>query len=84
MLFLITQVHSPENCPKDVPGGMKTLYNEEASGVSLKAIYATHAAHTITYIVEADKYESIAQFLEPGMKRATVTITPVGMGPIKG
>ncbi|MEE9325501.1 MAG: hypothetical protein V3U90_08150 [Dehalococcoidia bacterium] len=35
MLFMITQAHTPEACPKDV-GGADVLINRNAEGVTLK------------------------------------------------
>lgn len=81
MLFHITQIHSPELCPKD-EGGSKTLYNPGAEGITLKAMYGAFAEHIIYYIVEADSMMSINQFLMPGFKHCTSTITPVSEEPI--
>ena len=36
MLFMITQVHTPQTCPKD-EGGADVLINKNAQGVSVKA-----------------------------------------------
>jgi hypothetical protein len=81
MLFLITQVHTPENCPKEV-GGSKTLYDPNAEGVKLKAMYGAFAQHVIYYIVDADSPQAIDKFLDPGWLRCTSTITPVSDVPI--
>lgn len=76
MLFLITQEHTPESCPKDV-GGSKTLYNPKAEGVTLKAVYGAFSEHVIYYIVEADSLDAIHKFLDPGWTRCSATVTPV-------
>jgi hypothetical protein len=34
--------------------------------------------HVIYYLVEADSLDAIHQFLDPGFKRCTSKITPVG------
>lgn len=81
MLFLIIQEHTPENCPKDV-GGSKALYNENTSGVNLKAAYGDYAHHTLYYIVEADDLTAINHFLGPGWMRCTAKIFPVSPEPI--
>lgn len=81
MLFLITQTHTPENCPKDV-GGSKTLYDPNAEGVKLRAMYGAFSQHVIYYIVEADSLEAVHKFLDPGWKRCTATVTPVSEEPI--
>jgi len=81
MLFHITQRHTPELCPKD-EGGSKTLYDPNAKGVDLKAIYGAFAEHVIYYVVEANDIETVNNFLFPGFKRCTHTITPVSQVPI--
>jgi len=76
MLFHITQVHTPEQCPRDV-GGAKALYNDKAEGCKLVALYGAYAEHVVYYIVEADTVEAIYGFLDPGWLRCDATITPV-------
>lgn len=76
MLFLITQVHTPENCPKKT-GGSQALYDPNAEGVKLKAMYGAFAQHVMYYIVEADSQQAIYKFLDPGWIYCTSTITPV-------
>ena len=39
--------------------------------------------HIIWYLVEADNLTAISNFLDPGMKRCTCTVEPVGEEPIK-
>ena len=81
MLFIITQTHAPESCPKD-EGGSKTLYNPNAKGIKLRAMYGAFAEHLIYYVVEADSQAALHQFLLPGFKRCDCTITPVSEEPI--
>jgi hypothetical protein len=81
MLFLITQTHPPELCPKD-DGGSKTLYDPKAEGVKLHAIYGAYPEHVIYYLVESDKIEAVEGFLLPGFKRCTSKITPVSQKPV--
>lgn len=81
MLFLITQTHTPDQCPKDV-GGSKTLYAAKAEGIKLRAIYGAFADHTIYYVVEADTLSAVNNFLDPGWRRCKATITPVSEEPI--
>lgn len=76
MLFHITQTHTPETCPIDEGGG-KVLYNPKVEGVKLRARYGAFSEHVIYYVVEADRLDAIQQFLVPGFKRCTCTITPV-------
>ncbi|MBI4331203.1 MAG: DUF3303 family protein [Chloroflexi bacterium] len=81
MLFMITQVHSPENCPKD-QGGSDVLIDKKVSGVTLKGRWGAWSNHIIWYLVESDSAEAIQKFLDPGMKRCTCTVTPVAESPI--
>ncbi len=83
MLFLVTQEHTPESCPKDT-GGSKTLYDSKAEGVTLKAAYGAFSDHVIFYVVEADSLGAIHKFLDPGWTRCSATITPVSEEPIAG
>ena len=77
MEFLISQVHEPQDCPKDLGGFRKILINENVQGLELKDVYIEHGSHKIIYIVETDNYDNIVRFLEPGMLKSTVSITPV-------
>lgn len=81
MLFHITQTHTADLCPKD-EGGSKTLYNANADGVKLVAMYGAFPEHVIYYIVEAEKADALEAFLLPGFKRCTSRITPVSDVPI--
>lgn len=76
MLFHVTQVHTPESCPKDV-GGSRTLYDPNAQGVKLRAMYGAFAQHTIYYILEAESLQAVNKFLDPGWARCRGTVTPV-------
>lgn len=78
MLFHITQTHTPGDCPKDV-GGSKTLYDPKVEGIRLIAIYGAFSQHVIYYIVETDSLEAVYNFLTPGWKRCTATVTPVSV-----
>ncbi|MBI4229002.1 MAG: hypothetical protein HY693_04685 [Deltaproteobacteria bacterium] len=77
MQFLITQVHEPKDGPKDIGGFRKALIDETIQGLELRNVYIEHGSHTIIYIVETDNYDNIVKFLEPGMLKSTVSITPV-------
>jgi hypothetical protein len=81
VLFHITQVHTPELCPKD-EGGSNTLFDPNAEGVTLIGRYGANAQHTMFYIVEADDVNAIQKFLFPGFKRCTATVTPVSEIPV--
>ncbi len=77
MLFMITQVHTPETCPKDA-GGADILIDKNAEGVTVKGRWGAWSHHTIWYLVEADSADAILHFLDPGLKRCTCTVEPVG------
>jgi len=76
MLYLITQSHTPEACPKD-EGGSDVLYDANVEGLTLRARYGAFAEHIIYYVVEADSMSAVNQFLLPGFKRCSCRITPV-------
>ncbi|KKK60265.1 hypothetical protein LCGC14_3026100 [marine sediment metagenome] len=82
MLFLVKQTHTPATCPRD-KGGSRVLYNPEAEGVALKAMYGAFAEHIIYYVVEADDLAAVNQFLDPGWLSCTSSITPVSEAPIQ-
>jgi len=81
MLFLITQHHTPEHCPKS-SGGSKTLYNPKVEGVTLLAIYGAYAEHVIYYLVESNDMKALNEFLFPGFESCTSKITPVSQTPV--
>ena len=81
MLFHITQIHTPENCPMG-EGGSKVPYDPKIEGVKVRARYGAFSEHVIYYIVEAESLDAIRRFLVPGFKRCTSKITPVTEEPI--
>jgi hypothetical protein len=81
VLFHITQVHTPESCPRD-EGGSNSLYDDNVPGVRLVGRYGANAQHTLFLVVEADDANAIHKFLWPGFKRCTSTITPVSEVPV--
>ena len=81
MLFHITQVHSPDLCPRD-EGGSNSLYDASVEGLTLIGRYGANAQHTLFLVVEADQVDAVHKFLRPGFKRCTSTITPVSEIPV--
>ena len=81
MLFMITQSHKPESCPFG-EGTADSLIDAEAEGITVQGRWGAWSRHVIWYLVEADSLEPIQRFLDPGMKRATCTIDPVGGAPL--
>lgn len=77
MQFLITQIHDPQDCPKDIGGFRKVFINENVDGLTLNNVFIEHGSHTIIYIVETDDYDKVIKFLEPGMLKCTSSISPV-------
>lgn len=82
MLFMITQVHTPESCPIEA-GGSRVLYNARAKGVKLLAMYGAFPQHTVWYVVEADSVDAVQEFLTPGFLRCTSTVIPISSVPMK-
>jgi hypothetical protein len=82
MLFMITQVHTPEACPID-DGGADALIDWNAKGITVKGRWGAWSHHTVWYLVEADTLGAIQHFLDPGMKRSTCTVEPVGEATIQ-
>ena len=76
MLFHITQVHAPEDCPYG-KGGSRSLHDASVPGVEVKAVYGAFMEHVIYLVVEADDIDALNTFLRPGMKVCRATITPV-------
>lgn len=78
LLFLITQIHTPESCPID-EGGLKALHKDpaEVEGLELKAIYGDFPNHIVYYIVETEDRETIDAFLRPGWLRCTSETVPI-------
>ncbi len=81
MLFHVTQVHSPESCPRN-EGGSNSLYDATVDGLNLIGRYGANAQHTLFYIVEADDINALHRFLWPGFTTCTSTITPVSEVPV--
>jgi hypothetical protein len=81
MLFHITQVHTPELCPKG-EGGSDSLFDATVEGVKLIGRYGANAQHTLFFVIEADDVIAVQKFLWPGFKRCTSTITPVSEVPV--
>ncbi len=81
MLFMITQVHTPETCPKD-EGGSDILIDKNAPGITVKGRWGAWVHHTIWYRVETDDVAAIQSFLNPGMARCTSTVEPVVEKPL--
>lgn len=81
VLFHITQVHTPETCPRD-EGGSNSLFNANVPGLKLIGRYGANAQHTLFYIVEADDVNAVHKFLWPGFRRCTATVTPVSEVPV--
>ena len=76
MLFHIKQSHAPADCPYG-KGGSKSLFDENAEGVTLRGYYLSFPKHTTFLIVEASTTEGLNAFLKPGASVCTAEITPV-------
>ena len=78
---MITQTHAPETCPID-SGGPESLIDKTAQRIKVKGRWGEWSHHKIWYLVEADDLQAIQRFLDPGMKRSTSMVEPVGEAPI--
>ncbi|HLM16446.1 MAG TPA: DUF3303 family protein [Acidimicrobiia bacterium] len=81
MLFHITQVHTPENCPLG-SGGSNSLFDPNVEGISLIGRYGANSEHTLFLVVEADDWQALQKFLLPGFTTTTARITPVSEIPV--
>jgi hypothetical protein len=81
MLFHITQVHAPEDCPYG-NGGSRKFHDASVEGVTVHGVYGAFMDHTIYLVVESDSLELVNRFLLPGMKTCTAEITPVSADPL--
>lgn len=84
MLFVVTQVHTPELCPSDNPELVKKTVSvvgskahAEKSGVKVFGSYIAPEEHALFFIIESNDYEKIVDFFRPIMKMGTLRITPV-------
>jgi hypothetical protein len=81
VLFHITQVHTPESCPRDEEGS-NSLFDQTVREVRLVGRYGANAQHTLFLVVEAEDVNALHKFLWPGFKRCSSTITPVSEVPV--
>ncbi|MBI2846547.1 MAG: hypothetical protein HYX82_01550 [Chloroflexi bacterium] len=83
MLFMVTQVHTPDRCPIGEAGGSKVLRDDKAKGVKVRAVFGAYPQHTIWYVLEADTIGAVQDFLTPGFTRCTSTVTPISEEPME-
>ncbi|HET9852251.1 MAG TPA: DUF3303 family protein [Candidatus Limnocylindrales bacterium] len=76
MLFHIEQSHAPADCPYG-KGGSRSLFDENAPGVTLRGFWLSFPQHTTYLLVEADDAASLNAFLKPGAATCLAEITPV-------
>ena len=77
MLFVIVQEHEPALCPAQEGLGPEILFDGDAPGIELRSAVADVPGHRLVFVVEADSYDAVSAFLEPGRTRCTVTVSPV-------
>jgi hypothetical protein len=81
MLFHITQIHDPADCPYG-QGGSRKFHDSSVEGVTVHGVYGAFMEHTIYMVVETDDLANLNKFLLPGMKSCTTEITPVSADPL--
>jgi hypothetical protein len=81
MLFHITQVHDPADCPYG-SGGSRKFHDASVEGVTVHGVYGAFMEHTIYMVVETDDFNQLNKFLLPGMKSCSSEITPVNTEPL--
>ncbi len=86
MIFHIMHTHTPELCPSDNPEDVASTVGIVASdshaqkvGVTVLGRYISPTEHILFFIVEADNYEAVTEYLRPMMKMGTPRITPVSV-----
>jgi hypothetical protein len=85
MLFHVTHTHTWESCPAHDPELIKHTFGKmltsaAKTGVNVIGRYVDAPAHTVYFILEADKAEQIADFFEPALKIGHAEIRPVEDG----
>ena len=75
MLFHIEHIHTPELCPSDNPKKIEETVSvvesdehAKETGVKVLGRYIAPTEHRLFFLVEADSYEAITDFLKPMMK----------------
>jgi hypothetical protein len=81
MLFHIKQSHAPADCPYG-KGGSRSLFDEQAEGVTLRGYWLAFPQHTTYLLVETADAAGLQAFLKPGASICTVEITPVTDQPV--
>ena len=76
MLFMVTQIHTPENCPLHEGKGPESLY-DPGQAIKLHSAVADVPGHRLVFLLEADSYDAVQDFLEPGRGRCDSEIVPV-------
>ncbi len=84
MNFIVTQAHTPAQCPSRNPEMMKVLREvcpttefAEKCGVKILSSWIAVPEHTMYFILEADSYDSVVKYFQPIMKMGTARVTPV-------
>jgi hypothetical protein len=80
VLFHIKQTHAPADCPYG-KGGSKSLFDEHASGVTIRGYWLAFPQHTTYLVVETDDVRNLHALLKPGTGVTTAEITPVSSEP---
>ena len=73
MLFMITQTHRPETCPKGSGRATTHIDNDididiDGPNIAMKGCWEASTHHALWYLVEAENYQAVHHLLEPGIK----------------
>jgi hypothetical protein len=76
MLVHIKQSHAPGDCPYG-KGGSRSLFDENADGVTIHGYWLAFPQHTTYLVVETDDARNLQALLRPGASVCVAEITPV-------
>lgn len=76
MLFVAIQKHGPKECPANLKSA-KSLYDAKSKKVKVISIYRCGPVHKLIYILEANDFADVEDFLFPGMTRCVTKVLPV-------
>lgn len=76
MLFVAIQKHGPNECPANRKSAA-SLYDAKNKKVKVISIYRCGPAHKLIYVLDANDFSDVEDFLFPGMTRCVTKVLPV-------